>query len=462
MANKQNYNELKRNTIIIGVSNLGSKAISFVLAPMYSYYLSTSQYGRMDLITTTAGLIMPLLCLDIYEATFRFASDKKYDDKTVFSSSFSLSFLMLLIAGIFVGTLNIFVNVPAVISFSILSAVVDANYQVLSQFARGQNRMRVFALSGVINSVVLLSSDILFLVLLHYGLNGWMIAYIVAKFVACLYVVRAAQLRTCFSARCISKDFYQEAIKYALPLIPTTSMWWVMNASDRYIISLYMGTAANGIYAVANKMPSLLSVFENIFYQAWQTSSINALEDKNRDRFYSKVFRNYFSILALGVLALLLILKPLTIHLFAHEYENAWMSTSILVIGVMFHALSGNLGTFYTTFKKTKGALITAIIGAATNTILNFIFIPKFGLMAAATTTLIGYVVVLLYRWWDVRKFVKLTISPAFVVIWLSLIAVQFTLYYCENFISYAVRTVIVLIALYFNKNIVFKIIKRK
>lgn len=462
MATSQNYNELKRNTLIIGISNLGSKAISFILAPLYSYYLSTSQYGTMDLITTTAGLIMPLLCLDIYEAAFRFASDKKYDDKTVFSSSFSLSFLMSLLAIIVVGALNIFINIPAVVSFSILSAVVDANYQVLSQFARGQNRMKVFALSGVINSVVLFASDILFMVLLRYGLNGWMIAYIIGKVIACLYVMWAAKIKSCFSFRSISKTFYKEAVKYALPLLPTTSMWWVMNASDRYIITLYMGTAANGIYAVANKMPSLLSVFENIFYQAWQTSSINALEDKNRDKFYSGVFQNYFSILALGVLGLLLILKPLTIHLFAREYESAWMCTAILVIGVMFHALGGNLGTFYTTFKKTRGALITAIIGAVTNTVLNFIFIPHFGIIAAATTTLVGYIAVLLYRWWDVKKFVRLTISPAFVVFWLALIAVQFALYYWEGIISYGIRAVIVLIALYLNKGLVLKILKRK
>lgn len=461
MATSQNYNELKRNTIVIGISNLGSKAISFILAPLYSYYLSTSQYGTMDLITTTAGLIMPLLCLDIYEAAFRFASDKKYDDKTVFSSSFSLSFLMSLLAIIVVGVLNIFINIPAVVSFSILSAVVDANYQVLSQFARGQNRMKVFALSGVINSVVLFASDILFLVLLRYGLNGWMMAYIIGKVIACLYVMWAAKIKSCFSFRSISKTFYKEAVKYALPLLPTTSMWWVMNASDRYIITLYMGTAANGIYAVANKMPSLLSVFENIFYQAWQTSSINVLEDKHRDKFYSNVFQNYFRILATGVLGLLLILKPLTIHLFAHGYEDAWLCTSILVVGVMFHALSGNLGTMYVAFKSTKGALITSTAGAVTNTVLNYLLIPHGGLMAAATTTLIGYIVVLLYRWWDVKKFVKLRIKASFVALWLGLIIVQFGLYYWDGITSYTIRVGIIIFAIYCNKDLLLKILKR-
>ena len=338
MASRQSYNELKQNTIIIGISNIGSKAISFILAPLYSYYLSTSQYGTMDLITTTVGLIMPLLCLDIFEATFRFASDKKYNDKVVFSSSMSLCMFMSIIAFVIVGFINFCAIAPNAVLFSILLAVLDANYQVMSQFARGQNKMRVFALSGVVNSLFLLISDIIFMVLLRYELVGWMMAYIFGKVIACVYVWWSANLKQFFSFKSVSKEFYKEAARYALPLLPNTMMWWVMNASDRYMIAMYLGTAANGIYAVANKMPSLISVFENIFYQAWQTSSINALEDKSRDKFYSNVFKNYFSVLVLGVLVLLLVLKPVTIRLFAHGYEEAWMSTAILVFAVMFHA----------------------------------------------------------------------------------------------------------------------------
>lgn len=71
-----NYKELRRNTIIIAIANMGSKLIMFILAPLYSYYMNTAEYGTMDLISTTVGLLVPVLCLDIYEATFRFSSDK--------------------------------------------------------------------------------------------------------------------------------------------------------------------------------------------------------------------------------------------------------------------------------------------------------------------------------------------------------------------------------------------------
>lgn len=453
--------ELKRNTIIIAIANLGSKAIGFILAPLYSYYLTTSEYGTMDLITTTAGLVMPLLCLDIYEAAFRFASDDTYDDKVVFSSSFSLSFLFSVIACIIVSVLNLFFKIPAMISFSIYASAVDANYLVLSQFARGRGRMKVFAFSGVVNSLFTLGFNAVFLILMRLGLYGWMVAYIIAKIIACVYVFIRIRAWKTFSMKCINGDFYKEAIRYGLPLLPTTSMWWVMNASDRYMIALFIGTAANGIYAVANKLPALLSVFENIFYQAWQTSAINAVDDKEQNKFYSDVFKNYLIVLTMGVLGLMIVLRPVVIYLFEKSYASAWAVSALLVIGVMVHALSGNLGTLYAVSKKTLGALTTSAAGAVTNIVLNYFFIPKFGIMAAATTTLIGYFVVLIYRWIDVSRIYKLTVPVKSIIETTIFMGIQFILYYINNPVSYAARIAICLVYCFLHRNIVGKILRR-
>jgi len=454
--------ELKINTIIIAIANLGSKAISFILAPLYSYYLTTSEYGTMDLITTTAALLMPLLCLDIYEATFRFASDNDYDEKVVFSSSFSLSFSFSVLAVIIVLLLKIFFHVPDLANFSIFAAAIDANYFVLSQFARGKGRMKVFAFSGVVNSLFTLGFNAIFLVLMHLGLYGWMVTYIIAKLIACLYVFVRIRAWNSFSFKCIDKEFYKEAIRYGLPLLPTTSMWWVMNASDRYMIAIFIGTAANGIYAVANKLPALLSVFENIFYQAWQTSAINAVDDKEKDKFYSNVFKNYLIVLTMGVLGLLIILRPVVIYLFEKSYASAWAVSAILVVGVMIHALGGNLGILYSVFKKTTGALTSSAAGAITNIVLNYIFIPKFGIIAAASTTFIGYVVVLAYRWFDVKKFTRLTFPVANVLETIVFLGAQFILYYFNNPISYSIRALLCLAYCFIHRSVIFRILKRK
>lgn len=462
MAQQRRYRELKRNTIIIAIANLGSKAISFILAPLYSYYLSTSEYGTMDLITTTAGLLMPMLCLDIYEAAFRFAGDDKYDEKTVFSSCFSLgmSISAVVIAVVFV--LRLSVKMPAAVMFSVLAACFDANYYILSQFARGRGKMKIFAFSGMLNSIIILLLNFLFLVMLRYGLSGWMTAYLFAKAAVCLYLFVAVRGRTLFSPGKISREFYKEAFIYCLPLLPNASMWWIMNASDRYMIAWFTGTSANGIYAVANKIPAVLSVFENIFYQAWQTSAIQAVDDKKRDAFYSEVFTDYFILLSVGMAALLVILKPLIIFLFAPSYRMAWRCSSILVACVVVHALGGNLGTLYAVFKNTKGALFASAAGALTNIILNYIFIPMGGITAAAVTTFTGYMVVLLYRWIDIKRFAHLCISFRLITVSAAVLLLQFVLYYIDGIWSYALRAVIAALVVFANRPLFLKVMKRR
>lgn len=458
---RKSLNELKRNTLIIAISTIGSKAISFILAPLYSFYMTTSQYGVMDLITTTAGLLLPFICFDIYEGAFRYASEKEYDEKTVFTTSLSLCFIETTVVALITFILSRFINVSLMVSISIVSAILDAYLTTLSWYARGRGKMMTFALSGVLNSVILLALNFVFLINLRQGLNGWIISFLGAKIVVVIYLLISLKTWKIFSISKIDKAFTKEVLRYCLPLIPSTGFWWVMNVSDRYVISYFIGTEANGIYAVGNKLPAILSVFENIFYQSWQTTAFKSANSADRDKIFSEVFYNYLRFLTIGVLAILVVLKPMILYLFAKEYSSAWVCAAVLVIAVMLHALAGNLGTLYSVFKSTGGALKTSAIGAIVNTVLNIIFVPMFGFNAAAWTTVVGYVAVLIVRWRDVSKYVKLSLPKKNTVIVITLLAVSLVLYYVPGIISYIGRGAIFVAYAYINRSMILKLLKR-
>jgi len=461
MDNKGAYKELKRNTQIIAIANIGSKAIAFILAPLYSYYLSTSQYGTMDLITTTVGLIMPFFCLDIFEATFRYSNDSEYDKDKVLSSS-----LAVCIPGVIVSLIVLICSVIVakgndLISYSIVYIALGAFINIVSQFARGNKEMKVFASAGVINSVILLISNAIFLIVLRLQLNGWLISYLIAQLATAIYLVFRCKVFNRFRIKNIDKRYISIFLKFCAPLIPTAAMWWVMNASDRYMITFFLGASFNGIYAAANKLPTILSVFENVFYQSWQTTAISTMENKEKDRFYSNVFNKYLLFLTVGVLGLLLVGKPLLTHLFAKDYDSAWIPLAPLIVSVLIHALSGNLGSLYSVFKSTKGALYSTVFGAITNIALNIILIPILGIWGASITTLTGYIVTLVYRWFDVRKFVNLQLEKKTLLICSGTLIIQFGFYYVDGIISYAVRTlVLIFIVMAFRKDIL-KLIHR-
>lgn len=461
MDNRMVYKELKRNTFIIAISNIGSKAITFILAPLYSYFLSTSQYGTMDLITTTVSLIIPFVCLDIFEATFRYSNDKEYDDNKVLSSSLAVCVPCLIIAFAFlIGSLIIAkgnIYIPYTIAYVVLGAFIN----IVSQYARGNKEMKVFASTGIINSFVLLITNAIFLILLKLELNGWLISYLIAQLAASVYLTARCKVYRRLSAENVDREYIKTFLRFCTPLIPTAAMWWVMNASDRYMITFFLGAGFNGIYAAANKLPTILSVFENVFYQSWQTTAISTMNDKERDRIYSNVFNKYLIILTIGVLGLLLIGKPLLTHLFAKDYYSAWIPLAPLIVSVLIHALAGNLGSLYSVFKSTNGALYSTIIGAGTNIVLNFAVIPIIGIYGAALTTLIGYIVTLIYRWFDVKKFVHLKLKKTDLLLCFGTLIIQFALYYFEGILSYCIRGLILVAMVVIYRNDILRLIHR-
>lgn len=455
----QKARELKRNTLLIAISNIGSKVILFLLAPLYSYFLNTEQYGTMDLITTTVSLLGPIFCLDIYEATFRFASDGDTDNQKLYSSSIAVCFIGLIIT-VLGSVVSLFFEKNGIIAATLVFTLLTAFNSILTQFARGIGNMKVFVFSGILNAAILFVSNLLFLVVLKKELYGWATSYFLAKCGTAIFLCVRTRFDKRFRFSAVDKEYIKDLLRYCLPLLPTALMWWVMNVSDRYMLALFAGTAVTGIYAVSGKIPSILSLFENIFYQAWQTTAIKTLGKEEQNRFYSEVLHKYICIIVIGIAGLLLIMKP-AIGIFAQSYQEAWIPAAILVISVGVHAVAGYLGAMYTVFKKTNGALKTAVVGAVTNIVLNLVAIPLFGMLGASITTLVGYLATLFVRWNDIKRYVILKlnwikISPLF-----GLLVIQTAFYYVDQPWSYVIRFFVCAYLVWDNRSLLLSLVKR-
>ena len=457
MDNK--YKELRRNTLIIGVANLGSKAISFILAPLYSYWITVEQYGDMDLIISTVLLLTPVVCLDIYDATFRFASDSKYDNRTVLSVSLLFSFPCVALCAV-ISVVSALILGNHLLAFSSIYLALNLIESAVQQYERGRNHLVIFAISGITDSVVLLLFNLVFLIGLRMQITGWIISVILAKLIACGFLMVKSDCIRTFSLSSVRKDAVTDMLRFCIPLLPNTMMWWIMNLSDRYMIKIFVGAAATGLYSVANKIPNILSIFENVFYQSWQTSTIINLDRSDREEFYSDVFNKYLGILAIGVISLLAFSKELTWLLFDDKFRDAWPAIAPLIIGVMVHALSTNIGALYVAFKQTKGAFRTSLIGAITNIILNLLFIPRFGMVAAAYTTLIGYMVTFGSRWIDIRKYVKLSIRKS-AIFYMAVLLLQTFLFYYPLKYGFYIRIAIAMVMVIRDYKLILGLVRR-
>lgn len=453
--------ELKKNTLIIGIGTFGSKAIAFILAPIYSHYLSTTEYGTMDLVSTTVALLLPIIMADIYESVFRFTSDPKEDNNYVLTNCFLVALMGASIGLLLIYPISLFYNNILIIIIAYLYMILDGFTLIFSWYERGCGKISVFAFSGIINSVCQLFFALLLIVIFKYGLNGWFLGFFLAKLATFIYLLVNVKPLKVIKKEYIDKSYQIRLLKHCIPLMPTAIMWWVMNVSDRYVICMFLGVAANGIYSVSNKIPSILNAFENIFYQAYQTTAINSLNDKNRNRFYSNIFNNYFIFMLLGYIGILLVSRPVIIYLFDSSYAEAWLYIPPLLAGAVVHAIASNLGSYYVLFYQTKGAFTTSVWGAIINIILNIALIPHFGMMAAALTTLAGYLLMFLLRWRDIKKFI--IISPNYKRIFLIVLlaVIQTFLYFRANAACMIIMIIVLGFSILINKDIVFRVFKK-
>lgn len=144
-------------------------------------------------------------------------------------------------------------------------------------------------------------------------------------------------------------------------------------------ITYYSGIAENGLFAIATKIPSIITIVTEIFLQAWLLSAIEEYDSDDRDRFYSTVYQYYKFILIAMSVAIIPLVRPLFEYFFQHDYTSAWRFVPPLVLGVVFYGLSQFLWSSYIVSKKTRGATITSLISGVTNVVLNILLIPIWG-----------------------------------------------------------------------------------
>ena len=409
MNNK--YRKLLSDTALFMVSNFASKALVFLLLPLYTNILTTYEYGVADLMTATINLLYPLLTLSIAEAMLRFAFESTVDKRDILSTSF-----WILLIG--TGILCVSKKLVALISPELgqywfyfclmyLSVVLQ---HCFSYYTRGVNKTRLFAVQGLVHTVVMIALNICFLVIIKIGLLGYLLSITLSNFVSVLFMIVAGKYyREMFSFK-INRLLTREMIRYSVPMIPTVIAWWIMQTSDKYMIIWMKGLELSGIYSVAYKIPSILAIVTSLFAQAWQISAISNYEKEDNKAFVSNVYKYYHLVGVLACAVLVALSKIAGKLLYGKEFFVAWRYVPFLLMAYLFSGLTGFLAALYTSSKKTHMLSISTCIGAAVNIVLNVVFIRWLGAMGAAVTTMIGFFITWAIRLAFSGKIIKLEI----------------------------------------------------
>ncbi len=415
------YQKLLSNTLLIALSTFGSKLLVFILLPFYTTMLSPEEFGVMDNLVQLSNLLIPIASAGIANSVIRFGLDNVTDKKTIYTFGITVTALGSALLLAFYPLLDL---VPFTGEYTILVCcyVIAANFHAAcSQFARSCGNVRLYAEGGILCTAVAIGLNILFLAGFHWGVAGYVLSSIMADCIcAFFYIIRDKQWRSFSLPSIWGKDNLlvdRDMLKYALPLIPTTICSWIINISDRFVITWLLGESANGIYSVANKVPTMLIVVSNIFTYAWQISAFADQPKEERERLFSNVARVYQAVAFVGAAGLTVTAKVSTMLLAAADYYEGWIYVPVLVYATTFCCLANFLTSAYLVDKRSVATFVTIFLGAAMNVIGNILLIPMMGSMGAAISTAASYFVMFLVRVFHSRSSVEIRWDvPRFVV----------------------------------------------
>ncbi len=406
------YKSLLSNTAILGLGTFGSKLLVFLLMPLYTYCLTSAEYGIADIVTQSANLLMPLAALGVVDAVFRFTLDQTLDRRRVLTSGLAIilfGFLASLVIVLpFLNGTDYFNGYGWLI---VLYAFTANLHSLFAQYVRGRGMNAFFAVQGMIGTAITVLLNILFLVVFKIGVLGYVLSVVISDIAVSVMIFVLVRLDRAIKPRFFDQGLVIEMLKFCIPLIPTTVFWWITNVSDRYMIKGFLGDDVNGVYAAAFKVPTILILLSGIFIEAWQFSAVTERDASSRrahSAFFTKVFESYQGLLFISASGLIAFSKIFELLLLNDaSYRGAWQYMPTLILATVFSSLVTFMGSVYLVGKKSMQSFITAAIGATVNVVLNLILIPtELGAHGAAIATFICYFVVFVIRAQNTQRYI--------------------------------------------------------
>lgn len=460
-------NKLIRNTIILGFGQFLPKLVSLITLPILTAGLTTSEYGIYDLILSTQSLLIPLMTLQIQQAIFRKLIQKgdKYS-KEIISSAYCFVITMFLIwcpLIIFIYYFVVGYAMPVVMVMYYIY-IGNALFDVLGQTLRGIGFNLKYSIGIVIYSIINTLLLLLIFELEEINVLNVFLCSLIAYIIACVFYFFSGSIFSYIKLEYNNKAITRELLDYSIPMIPSSISLWIVNLSDRLLVTAFLGVGMNGIYSVANKIPNLFASVYAVFNLAWTETASRVMDkDADADEYYSSMFEYLFRFLS-GAMILLISLSPLIFKvLINNKYDLAYSQMPVLFMGVFFNALVSFYGGLYVAKQQTKQVGYSSLAGAVLNIIINIIMIRRFGLYAASISTVLSFAIITVYRAFDIRKYIEMKYNVILIMRCILLMVIYCIL--CSNrniMINSFLFLIAVVINIILNKKIIVLFIRRK
>jgi len=400
--------KLTKSTIIYFLGTVGTKAVSFLLLPIYTSFIAPDAYGTYDLNITYATLFSSFFFLDIWCGIMKFIFERKtenekrqvmYNGIIIFvTSALIYTFSMWLF-----GISNNVRYLPWVILYG-LSLCVQNLYGYLARTFGFNVR---FAVSGIVATTCTALLNIILLVVVGMDYRALYISFIIGVLVQC--IILEFKLKIIVSYKCVYFNIQdlKELLYFSLPLCVNSLCYWLLTGYNRVFITRTLDTQANGYYAIASKFGGILIIVSSCFTMAWQELAYGKGERSiENGRFYSKATDIYMVFLLCGFTILIPVIYFAFPYLIASEYSDAKVLIPINMLATLASILYTFLGNIISTYKRNNIMFLSTLAACIVNFLCVHLLVGKYGVEAANIALLLGYCVSNIMRIWTIKKIV--------------------------------------------------------
>ena len=446
--------QLVKNTIIIAIGKLSTQIISYILLPLYTAKLSPSEYGTYDFICTVSLFLCPIITLLMEESMFRFLIDavSKGEKKKIISQTIIYTFLgTLVFIPLAVIVLNLTSDYSAFLIFAFIVFVISNIFIGLSNaLARGLSKIKLYSLSNFILGIGTIILNIIFIVFLKAGAEGLLWANSIANIATALVIFYKLKLWKFIGK--YNKPLMKEMIRYSVPLVPNSISWNIINMSDRIILTQILGSAANGIYAMASKFPNIISVIYGYFYTAWKESAARITKEDNQNKYYNSIYHDIKRLLFSVTLCLIAVMPFAFPVLINKTYDEAYIYIPLIMIATYYSNLSSYFGGIFSAYKDTKIMGTTTVGAAILNLVIDLLLVKQIGIYAACISTLVADLIIYFYRKNKLKKYIKLKelkfIGPCIIMIIVCIAYYTKYITFIPNIVYWILNAISLLIAI--------------
>jgi O-antigen/teichoic acid export membrane protein len=398
---------LARHSLIYGIGNFLNKIVAIILLPVYTRYLTPTDYGIKELVGLTGEVIGILLATSISSSIYRFyfEYDNEKDRKEVVSSSilligtvgivvlFGLSFFSKYIATITIDDPKkyyFFLVVFGSVWFQMLN---DIGYIYL----RANQQSLKFVMLSLCKLLMAMCLNIYFLVYLKIGVFGVFISTLITSAIMAIVLICPLLAKTGLH---FSPSKIREMAKFGIPFVPSQFGAFVVHLSDRFFLKHFCSISDAGLYSLGYRLGTIPHNFITVpFNQTWQPRRFELYKLEDSEKVFGRIFTYFLSLIIFTGVAVSVLAQDM-LKIFAGEnFWGAYKTVPIIVLALTVFSLQTHFNMGLLIKKKTKYSAMIDLSNGLFIIILNFLLIKPFGIYGAAFATLIAFIykIVLLY-----------------------------------------------------------------